>query len=78
MDFSQFKEIFIGEAQDLLARAEQSLVRLEQNPQDKETMQNLFRAIHTLKGNAATMDLHLSLFLTLLQPDGAFLLQMRS
>ncbi|OGR89334.1 MAG: hypothetical protein A3J74_11100 [Elusimicrobia bacterium RIFCSPHIGHO2_02_FULL_57_9] len=57
MDFSQFKDIFIGEAQDILGRVEEILVRLEQAPGDGAMIQELFRVVHTLKGNAATLDL---------------------
>lgn len=57
MDFSQFKEIFVGEGADLLGRAEEMLVRLEKSPEDGALIQELFRCVHTLKGNAATMDL---------------------
>ncbi|MBI4376477.1 MAG: chemotaxis protein CheA [Elusimicrobia bacterium] len=57
MDFAQFKEVFVGEAQDLLGRVEEALIRLEKNPSDAKLVQDIFRAIHTLKGNAATLDL---------------------
>jgi chemotaxis protein histidine kinase CheA len=55
-DMSQFRELFLGEAEDLLAKMEQGLVKLEQNPKDGEVLREFFRLAHTLKGNAATMD----------------------
>lgn len=55
-DMSQFRELFLGEAEDLLSKMERGLVTLEQNPKDAEVMREFFRYAHTLKGNAATMD----------------------
>jgi two-component system chemotaxis sensor kinase CheA len=56
MDLSQFKDVFLGEAQDIVTRIEQGLVDMEKAPDDKK-LQTAFRDFHTLKGNAATMGL---------------------
>lgn len=55
LDLEQFREIFISEAKENLQILNQSLVALEQNPKDKETINSIFRVAHTLKGMAATM-----------------------
>lgn len=41
---------FITEANEHLEEMESSLLRLEKNPADKESMNDIFRAIHTIKG----------------------------
>ncbi|WP_097460027.1 chemotaxis protein CheA [Mangrovitalea sediminis] len=48
-------ETFISEAQELLQRAEMSLSDLEQDLQDVEAINSLFRAVHTLKGSAGIL-----------------------
>ncbi len=55
MDMSQYKDEFISEAKDHLAVISESLIALEKDPSNDETINKLFRAFHTLKGNAATM-----------------------
>ena len=56
MDLSQFKDVFLGEAQDIVLRIEGGLVDMDKTPDDKK-LQGVFRDFHTLKGNAATMGL---------------------
>lgn len=51
MDHQRILEIFITEAEDLLADLEQGLVALEGTP-DAEVINSVFRAAHTFKGNA--------------------------
>ncbi|MGH7256126.1 MAG: Hpt domain-containing protein, partial [Nitrospirales bacterium] len=46
---------FAPEAQEYLQAMEQGLLRLEQNASDPETIQQLFRSAHTLKGSAYTV-----------------------
>lgn len=48
---------FIEESLDALALAEESLVRLESDPGRMEHVNAVFRAVHSLKGNAAFFDL---------------------
>lgn len=57
MDLSQFKDLFLGEVQDILQRIENGLVDLDKNPGDLEMLRSVFRDFHTLKGNSATMSL---------------------
>src|SRR5438093_4341326 len=46
---------FAPEAQEYVDAIEASLLRLEKNPQDPNTIQQLFRTAHTLKGSAYTV-----------------------
>lgn len=47
---------FIDESLDLISRAEESLLTLEINPEDSEAIGTVFRAFHTVKGNAAFLE----------------------
>ncbi|HPD00003.1 MAG TPA: chemotaxis protein CheA, partial [Acetivibrio sp.] len=55
MDMSQYLEIFIDETKEHLQGLNQSLLQLEQNPQDKSVLNEIFRVAHTLKGMSGTM-----------------------
>ncbi len=46
-------EIFFAETEDLMRSAEESLLRLEGNPQSTSDVKEIFRAIHTLKSGSA-------------------------
>ena len=46
-------QIFFAESEDLLRSAEDSLLRLEQDPGPGQDVEELFRAIHTLKSGSA-------------------------
>jgi len=47
--------IFSEEAEEGLVRMEQALVALEEQPDDSEALQTVFRVAHTLKGSAACL-----------------------
>lgn len=47
------QEAFREEAYELLAELETSLLELEENPEDKEVVSRVFRAMHTIKGSGA-------------------------
>src|SRR5271157_3356243 len=49
---AEYLAIFSEEASDQLREWEQSLLALEKSPGAKEPLNNMFRAIHTLKGSA--------------------------
>jgi two-component system, chemotaxis family, sensor kinase CheA len=55
MDVSQYKELFINEAQEHLEALNQSMVDLEKDPQNPDVLTEIFRSAHTLKGMSATM-----------------------
>ena len=46
---------FLAETEEQFAEMEEALVALEAQPDDHEAVQTIFRAAHTLKGNAASM-----------------------
>ncbi len=50
---------FINESKDYVAASEASLLNLETNPQDIESVNTIFRAFHTIKGTSAFMGLTL-------------------
>jgi len=49
----QFKRKFIEEAYELIAKLEFNLLSFEQNTENKETVQEIFRVMHTFKGTSA-------------------------
>lgn len=55
MDISSFKEVFAAEARDYLQSLNEDLLAFEKNPQDQSTIDEMFRAAHSLKGMAGTM-----------------------
>ena len=44
---------FIVEANEFLQQLDQDLIQLEQSPEDLELLNSIFRAVHTIKGNAS-------------------------
>ncbi|NNG15996.1 MAG: chemotaxis protein CheA [Gemmatimonadales bacterium] len=55
MDRARYTELFLNEGREHLTTCSQLLVQLEQAPKELEPVHGLFRAVHTLKGMAATM-----------------------
>lgn len=55
MDVSQYLQMFIEESKDNLQTLNENLLNLENNPNDTETLNAIFRVAHTLKGMAGTM-----------------------
>jgi len=53
---SEYKEMFIEEAREHLTTLNQSLLDFEQNTEDKDALNSIFRAAHTIKGMAATLN----------------------
>ncbi|OYT28106.1 chemotaxis protein CheA [Thermoplasmatales archaeon ex4572_165] len=53
---SEYKDMFVEEAREHLQTLNQTLVDFEENPKDKDAMNQIFRAAHTLKGMAAAMN----------------------
>lgn len=56
MDLSKYKDMFLSEAKDNLQLLNESLLKLEKNPADLKPVGEMFRAAHSLKGMAATMN----------------------
>lgn len=58
------RQIYIEEANELLDSLETALLALEENANDKSNIEQVFRAMHTLKGNSSMFGLtHISDFL---------------
>lgn len=55
MDVSQYLEIFIDETNEHLQTLSEQLMILEQEPKNEDTINEIFRAAHSLKGMAGTM-----------------------
>ena len=55
-DFELIGE-FIEEGSDLIAKAEEALLRLETDPDDMDAVGMVFRAFHTIKGTSAFLEL---------------------
>lgn len=55
MDVSQYLEIFIDETKEHLQSLNEQLLILEKEPENIETINEIFRAAHSLKGMAGTM-----------------------
>ncbi len=50
-------QMFLSEVTDHLNNIEPNLLELENNPDDKEALNTVFRSFHTIKGNAGFLDL---------------------
>lgn len=55
MDVSQYLEIFIDETKEHLQNLNEQILVLEKEPDNTETINEIFRAAHSLKGMAGTM-----------------------
>ena len=55
MDVSQYLEIFIDETKEHLQSLNTQILELEQNSENMDTINEVFRAAHSLKGMAGTM-----------------------
>ncbi|MGH4050344.1 MAG: chemotaxis protein CheA [Clostridium sp.] len=55
MDTSQYMSMFLEESMENLQTLNESLLELEQRPEDIDKLNEIFRVAHTIKGMAATM-----------------------
>lgn len=55
MDVNQYLEIFLDETKEHLESLNTQILNLEQEPEDVDTVNEIFRAAHSLKGMAGTM-----------------------
>lgn len=55
LDSAEFKDLFLGEAQEHIQTLNANLLALEQSPGDLGRVEAMFRAAHSLKGGAAMM-----------------------
>lgn len=55
MDMSQFRDLFLAEANEYLQGLNQALLQLARRPEELTPLNEIFRLAHTLKGMSATM-----------------------
>ncbi len=55
MDVSQYLDIFLDETKEHLQNLSDRIMQLESDPEDMDTINEIFRAAHSLKGMAGTM-----------------------
>ena len=55
MDVSQYLEIFIDETKEHVQNLNSQILELEQDPENSDVVNEIFRAAHSLKGMAGTM-----------------------
>ena len=56
-DLNKYSKLFVTEASEHLRTLNDSMVDLEKRPDDKELVDQMFRACHTIKGMASMMNL---------------------
>lgn len=52
MNREQLRKIFIEEANEIIERLDSAILNFEEDPTNKEILNELFRGVHTLKGSA--------------------------
>ena len=55
-DLSIFLADYLNDAREDLQRANRALLALEKNPNEPERLNEIFRAVHTLKSSSAMLD----------------------
>jgi two-component system chemotaxis sensor kinase CheA len=55
MDMSRYMAMFLAESRDHLQALNLAVVRIEEQPDDRETVDEIFRIAHSMKGMSATM-----------------------
>ena len=53
----EFMQIFLDESRELIESLDQNIVAFESDPRNKPLLDDIFRAFHTLKGNAGLVGL---------------------
>ena len=56
MDMSQYRNLFLSEAREYLKTINETVVALEESPEDRPRIDTLFRGAHSLTGRAASME----------------------
>src|ERR671923_2801121 len=55
MDTSEYLPMFLAEGREHVQELNLAVVRIEERPDDRETVDEIFRIAHSLKGMSATM-----------------------
>ena len=56
-NYGPYLNDFIDETQEILTNLDKGLLMLESNPNDADLLNEIFRYIHTIKGNSATLEI---------------------
>jgi two-component system chemotaxis sensor kinase CheA len=51
-------QIFVTESSDIIMQLEEDVLQLENDPNDSDLINSIFRAFHTIKGNAGMLGLN--------------------
>jgi two-component system chemotaxis sensor kinase CheA len=78
MDTSEYMPMFVAETREHLEQLNLAIVRLEENPKDRPTVEEIFRIAHSLKGMSATMGFNAVAALTHEMEDVFELLRQRT
>ncbi len=78
MDVSEYMPMFLAEAREHLQELNLAVVRIEETPDDQETVNEIFRIAHSMKGMSATMGFERMAALTHKMEDVFELLRQRS
>lgn len=78
MDVSEYMPMFLAEAREHLQELNLAVVRIEETPEDQETVNEIFRIAHSMKGMSATMGFEHMAALTHQMEDVFELLRQRS
>jgi len=52
MDINQLKDLFIEEATEVIEKLDVDIINFEENPENIQLLDELYRGVHTLKGSA--------------------------
>jgi len=55
MDTSEYLPMFLAESREHLQELNLAVLKIEENPEDKEKIDEIFRVAHSMKGMSATM-----------------------
>ena len=58
LDISQYLSIFVEEAREHLQIMNEVMLKLERDPSNLESINEIFRVAHTIKGMSGTMGFH--------------------
>jgi two-component system chemotaxis sensor kinase CheA len=78
MDTSQYLTMFLAESREHLQELNLAVVRIEEQPDDRETVDEIFRIAHSMKGMSATMGFESMAALTHQMEDVFELLRQRT
>ena len=78
MELEEYLPMFLAEAREHLEHLNLAVVRIEERPDDRETVDEIFRIAHSLKGMSATMGFSAMAALTHKMEDVFELLRQRA